>query len=57
MGARSALHAKGTATLLVLFITHERGWMQGSHISEEEWLVWPLYEHFDIVEYRLFPEH
>lgn len=35
--------------------------MQGPHISEEEWLVWPLYEHFDIVvisvEFRLFPEN
>ena len=37
------------------------GWVQGTHVIEEAWLLWPLYEHFDLcmisVEYRLAPEH
>ena len=47
--------------LPVLFVTHGGGWVQGTHITEEAWLVWPLCEHFDLyvvsVEYRLAPEH
>lgn len=46
--------------LPVLFVTHGGGWIQGTHITEEAWLLWPLYEHFDLcivsVEYRLAPE-
>lgn len=56
--------AKPSATkekLPVLFVTHGGGWIQGTHITEEAWLLWPLYEHFDLcivsVEYRLAPEH
>jgi len=43
--------------LPVLFVTHGGGWIQGTHITEEAWSLWPLYEHFDLmvvsVEYRL----
>ena len=50
-----------TAHLPVLFVTHGGGWIQGSHLSEEAWLLWHLYEHFELavvsVEYRLAPEH
>ncbi|KAH7410916.1 Alpha/beta hydrolase fold-3 [Cadophora sp. MPI-SDFR-AT-0126] len=35
--------------------------MQGTHLSEEAWLLWHLYEHFELVvvsvEYRLAPGH
>jgi acetyl esterase/lipase len=47
--------------LPVLFVNHGGGYISGSHISEEAWLLWPLYEEFDFViisvEYRLAPEH
>jgi acetyl esterase len=47
--------------LPILFVTHGGGWIQGTHVTEEEWLLWPLYERFDFfiasVEYRLAPEH
>ena len=37
------------------------GWVQGSHISEEAWLSWPLLQGFDLVTisvgYRLAPEN
>ncbi|PVH87526.1 hypothetical protein DL98DRAFT_649167 [Cadophora sp. DSE1049] len=50
-----------TVPLPVLFVTHGGGWMQGTHLSEEAWLLWHLYEHFELVvvsvEYRLAPEH
>ncbi|KAG4425474.1 hypothetical protein IFR04_001393 [Cadophora malorum] len=52
---------KITAPLPVLFVTHGGGWIQGSHLSEEAWLLWHLYENFELavisVEYRLAPEH
>lgn len=55
------LREKGKTALPVLFVTHGGGWVQGSHLSEEAWLLWPLYEHFEFVvvsvEYRLAPEH
>ncbi|KAL6909224.1 alpha/beta hydrolase fold domain-containing protein [Trichoderma evansii] len=47
--------------LPVLFVTHGGGWVSGSHVSEEAWLLWPLYRDLDFitisVEYRLAPEH
>ncbi|KAK4942867.1 hypothetical protein LTR10_017443 [Elasticomyces elasticus] len=47
--------------LPVLFVTHGGGWVQGTHITEEAWLLWPLYSVFDLavisVEYRLASEH
>lgn len=50
----------GDKPLPLLFVTHGGGWVQGTHITEEVWLLWPLYEHFDLVivsvEYRLAPE-
>lgn len=55
------LRAAGQAKLPVVFVTHGGGWIQGTHITEEAWLLWPLYEQFDLVvisvEYRLAPEH
>ncbi|OKL61526.1 hypothetical protein UA08_03510 [Talaromyces atroroseus] len=55
-----ARRVKDTA-LPVLFATHGGGWIQGSHTSEEAWLLQPLYEHLDLVivsvEFRLAPEH
>ncbi|KAG4439590.1 hypothetical protein IFR05_004938 [Cadophora sp. M221] len=56
------LQQKGIANPLpVVFVTHGGGWQQGTHLSEEAWLYWHLYEHFEItivsVEYRLAPEH
>jgi acetyl esterase len=57
----SRLQAKGELVLPVLFVTHGGGWVSGSHISEEAWLLWPLYKHFNLVivsvEYRLAPEN
>lgn len=45
----------------VLFVTHGGGWVSGSHVSEEAWLLWPLHQDLDVVaisvEYRLAPEH
>lgn len=45
----------------VLFVTHGGGWVQGTHTSEEAWLLWPLYQRFNMivvsVEYRLAPEN
>lgn len=47
--------------LPLLFITHGGGWIQGTHVTEEAWLLWPLMQRFDLltvsVEYRLAPEH
>lgn len=57
----SRLEKGGTKALPVLFVTHGGGWIEGSHTSEEAWLLWPLYTHFDLaivsVEYRMAPEH
>lgn len=47
--------------LPLLFVTHGGGWVQGTHITEEAWLLWPLMQRFDFVsvsvDYRLAPEH
>ena len=47
--------------LPVLFVTMGGGWIQGTHTTEECWLLWPLYEVLDLiivsVEYRLGPEN
>ncbi|KAJ6109297.1 hypothetical protein N7486_001531 [Penicillium sp. IBT 16267x] len=57
------LHARGKdkISLPVLLVTHGGGWIQGNHTSEELWLLYPLYKHFDLVivsvEYRLAPEN
>jgi len=55
------LQGSHQAALPVLFVTHGGGWVSGSHVSEEAWLLWPLYKHFDLiivsVEYRLAPEN
>ncbi|KEF57608.1 uncharacterized protein A1O9_05526 [Exophiala aquamarina CBS 119918] len=52
--------APGDKPLPLLFVTHGGGWVQGTHTTEEAWLLWPLYEHFDFVvlsvEYRLAPD-
>ncbi|KAK5062916.1 hypothetical protein LTR84_004992 [Exophiala bonariae] len=50
-----------TRNLPLLFVTHGGGWVQGTHITEEAWLLWPLYADFDFVvisvEYRLAPDN
>lgn len=47
--------------LPLLFVTHGGGWVQGTFISEESWLLWALFplKRFVVisVEYRLAPEH
>ena len=49
------------AKLPLLFVTHGGGWVQGTHITDEAWLVWPLFQGFDLVvvsvDYRLAPEN
>ena len=46
--------------LPLLFVTHGGGWVQGTHVTEEAWLLWPLFKAFDLVVvsvgYRLAPE-
>ncbi|OQV06076.1 hypothetical protein CLAIMM_10708 isoform 2 [Cladophialophora immunda] len=53
--------AANSFPLPVLFVTHGGGWIRGTHQTEEAWLLWPLYNRFDVivvsVEYRLAPEH
>lgn len=50
-----------TKKLPLLFVTHGGGWVQGSFVTEEAWLLWPLFRLkqfvFVSVEYRLAPEH
>jgi acetyl esterase len=59
--ATTRLRVRGNTSLPVLFVTHGGGFVSGSHISEEAWLLWALYKHFDLVivsvEYRLAPEN
>lgn len=47
--------------LPLLFVTHGGGWVQGSYVTEEAWLLWPLLQGFDLVvvsvDYRLAPEN
>ncbi|KAJ4299249.1 hypothetical protein N0V90_004493 [Kalmusia sp. IMI 367209] len=47
--------------LPVLFVTFGGGWIQGTHTTEECWLLWPLYPSFDVVivsvNYRVGPEN
>jgi acetyl esterase/lipase len=53
--------AKTKSKLAVLFVIHGGGSVQGTHVTEEAWLLWPLYPAFDMlivsVEYRMAPEH
>jgi acetyl esterase len=55
-----ASRVTGDKKLPLLFVTHGGGWVQGTHITEEAWLLWPIYSDFDFVivsvEYRLAPE-
>jgi acetyl esterase/lipase len=57
----SSTLAATSCPLPVLFVTHGGGWIQGTHNTEEAWLLRPLYQKFDTiivsVEYRLAPEH
>jgi acetyl esterase len=56
-----SLRVDPEAKLPLLFVTHGGGWVQGTHITEEAWLLWPLFQGFDLVvvsvDYRLAPEH
>ncbi|KIW49652.1 hypothetical protein PV05_11312 [Exophiala xenobiotica] len=53
--------SESKSKLPILFVTHGGGWVQGTHVTEEAWLLWPLYSRFDMlivsVEYRMAPEH
>lgn len=55
------MQAGGSSKLPVFFVTMGGGWIQGTHTTEECWLLWPLYEVFDLaivsVEYRVGPEN
>jgi acetyl esterase len=59
--ARLKATGNDDASLPILFVTHGGGWVSGSHISEEAWILRPLYKHINLivvsVEYRLAPEH
>ena len=61
LGKRNDAAAGKNASLPVLFVTMGGGWIQGTHTTEECWLLWPLYEVFDLVvvsvEYRVGPEN
>lgn len=47
--------------LPLMFTSFGGGWIQGTHTTEECWLLWPLYPVFDLVvvsvAYRLGPEN
>ena len=46
--------------LPLLFVTHGGGWVQGTYVTEELWLLYPLFVNFEFVvvsvDYRLAPE-
>lgn len=47
--------------LPLLFVTHGGGWVQGTYITDEVWLLYPIFKNFEFVvvsvDYRLAPEH
>jgi acetyl esterase len=57
-------HPKNAASdkkkLPLLFVTHGGGWVQGTYVTEEAWLLYPLFVNFGFVvvnvDYRLAPE-
>ena len=59
--AKPKTQSQSKSKLPALFVTHGGGWVQGTHVTEEAWLLWPLYSQFDMlivsVEYRMAPEH
>jgi acetyl esterase len=57
-------HPKNATTekkLPLLFVTHGGGWVEGTYITEEVWLLYPIFMNFDFVvvsvDYRLAPEY
>ena len=57
-------HPKNATTekqLPLLFVTHGGGWVQGTYITEEVWLLYPLFTSFEFVivsvDFRLAPEY
>jgi acetyl esterase len=57
-------HPKNVTTekkLPLLFVTHGGGWVQGTYITEEVWLLYPIFMNFEFVvvsvDYRLAPEY
>jgi acetyl esterase len=55
-------HAAATGKKLpLLFVTHGGGWVQGTYVTEEAWLLYPILTNFDVVivnvDYRLAPEY
>lgn len=46
--------------LPLLFVTHGGGWVQGTFVTEEAWLLYPIFQNFEFVvvsvDYRLAPE-
>ena len=55
------IHATTRSSLPLLFVTHGGGWVQGTFVTEEAWLLYPIFKEFQFtvvsVEYRLAPEH
>ena len=55
------LQARDRSSLPLLFVTHGGGWVQGTFVTEEVWLLYPIFKEFQVtvvsVEYRLAPEH
>jgi acetyl esterase len=48
-------------TLPLLVVTHGGGWLLGTYITEEKWLLYPIFMNFELVvvsvDYRLAPEY
>ena len=55
------MNATGKKKLPLLFVTHGGGWIQGTFITEESWLLYPIFTNFEFVvvnvDFRLAPEH
>jgi acetyl esterase len=52
---------KARKRLPLLFVTHGGGWVQGTYITEEVWLLYPILTNLEVVvvsvDYRLAPEY
>jgi acetyl esterase len=54
-------HATTAEKLPLLFVTHGGGWVQGTYVTEEVWLLYPILTGLEVVivnvDYRLAPEY